>query len=190
MSRPLPASLPPLPVRPVSADALLEWAERVPGLRIEYTPMPGEGARYSRGFGPVGGGVVRIDRRLQGPALTCALAEEIGHHLTFHDLPMPCGARGARNEHLALRWAADLLLPPQWLDAAVSAGDATRRWWVTEEFVARAARLFPGGNGTRTTVRSRRRAGAHPGRTPSGRLTTGRSASSDHLPGTSPPSGG
>lgn len=130
-----------LPAPPVSPEALLRWAARLHDLRVEWVSVPGGGARYSRGFGRLGGGVVRIDHRLRGPALTCTLAEEIGHHVTFYDLPMPRGVRPTLNELRALRWAAAVLLPGHWCRPGDSEADIARRWCVTANFVRRAARL-------------------------------------------------
>ena len=128
--------LPP-PRPPVSPEALWEWAQlRFPGLRLYWTVMPGEpGARYADGGRLFGAGIVEVDRRLRGPELTCALAEEIGHHAT-----MLAGDFAGRAEERAFRWAAAILLPP----AAFRAGDPAelaQRYGVTEAFAARALAL-------------------------------------------------
>ena len=125
--------LPP-PRPPVSPEALWEWAQlRFPGLRLYWTVMPGEpGARYADGGRLFGAGIVEVDRRLRGPELTCALAEEIGHHAT-----MLAGDFAGRAEERAFRWAAAILLPP----AAFRAGDPAelaQRYGVTEAFAVRA----------------------------------------------------
>ena len=79
-----PGATPPQP--PVLAETLLAWAAaRWPGLTIEWVDLHQPMARYSNGGLLFGGAVVQIDRRLRGPELTCALAEELGHHATLLD---------------------------------------------------------------------------------------------------------
>jgi hypothetical protein len=114
----------------------------VPGLLLEFADLPGGGARYARGFPAIGGGVIRVDRRLCGPALTCAVAEEAGHHATFLAARRPSHAQMWRNEGAALRWATDLLIPPGGVRPGDGPADIAARWWLTPEFAERALRAL------------------------------------------------
>jgi hypothetical protein len=135
-------ALPPPPTPPVSSRALLDWLAAVPDLLLEFADLPGGGARYGRGFAEVGGGVIRVDRRLFGPALTCAVAEEAGHHATFLAAWRPARVRARRNEEAALRWSASVLIPPDGIRPGDGPADVAARWWLTPEFAERALRAL------------------------------------------------
>ena len=128
--------LPP-PRPPVSPEALWDWAQlRFPGLRLYWAAMPGKpGARYAGGGLLFGAGVIEVDRRLRGPELTCALAEEIGHHAT-----MLAGNCAGRTEERAFRWAAAILLPLAALRDRDPA-ELAQRYGVTEAFAAHSLAL-------------------------------------------------
>ena len=140
-----PGATPPQP--PVLAETLLAWAAaRWPGLTIEWVDLHQPMARYSNGGLLFGGAVVQIDRRLQGPELTCALAEELGHHATLLDAGRERRWMGRmllarRNEAAAFRWAARVLIPEGGIREGDSMEDLAERWAVTVEFAMRVVEI-------------------------------------------------
>ena len=135
---PVPSSLPPPPQPPVAGHALLDWLRGFPGLLTEPTCVPGRGARYVEGFPGIGGGVILVDHSLSGPALTCAVAEEAGHYMTFLNSALPPRTEILREEGAALRWAISLLIPRGGVLPGDTPEDVAARWWVTTDFARRA----------------------------------------------------
>ena len=122
----------------MTAEALWEWAvRRFPGLQISWTVMlAAPCARYCDGGLLLGGAQIEVDRRLRGPALICALAEEIGHHATMLYWDGP-----GRSEEHAFRWAASLLIPAGEAGRADDPAALAERYGVTEPFAARVLAL-------------------------------------------------
>ena len=135
------------PKPPVLPETLVAWAAaRWPGLTIEWVDLHQPMARYSNGGLLFGGAVVQIDRRLQGPELTCALAEELGHHATLMDAGRERRWTGRmllsrRNEAAALRWAARVLIPEGGIREGDRVEDVAERWAATVEFARRVVEI-------------------------------------------------
>lgn len=132
------------PTPPITPEALLKLADDL-RIVIKWDDLGGVAARYTTNDGLFPLPVIVLDYRLHGPRLTCALAEEIGHHLSLVGCTRGWWRTRAlwrcRNETRALRIAVDLLIPCDGIGIGDTVDDVAERWGVTMVFAEKAMRL-------------------------------------------------